>query len=222
MIKQELKFLDIKIDSFDGQGVHLEGASLRVAQGSPEGDFFIRQVKYDKAKVEDIKSKVVLKAKNLSFNNLSAKLFDGSIQAEAKFTLDQNPAYAADMKFTNVDIARFVRDFKLEEKLEMTGKLSGELRIRGRGALVRVIDGDFSAGAGGGIMVIKDEAMLKNMAQASNQPMDIFVESFKDYHYNTGIMKLNKKRDNLLLDIELEGEKGKRNLGVTLHNFRIK
>jgi hypothetical protein len=47
------------------------------------------------------------------------------------------------------------------------------------------------------------------------------MESFKDYHYNTGVMKLSKAQDDLSLDIALDGEKGKRNLMVTLHDFSL-
>jgi hypothetical protein len=70
------------------------------------------------------------------------------------------------------------------------------------------------------MMVVKDETMLKNMARAADQPLDILMESFKDYHYNTGVMKLGLARDDLNLDIILDGEKGKRNLSVTLHDFK--
>jgi hypothetical protein len=72
------------------------------------------------------------------------------------------------------------------------------------------------------MMVVRDETMLKNMAQAADQPLDILMESFKDYHYNTGVMKVGKVKDDLSLDIALDGEKGKRNLSVTLHDFSLR
>jgi hypothetical protein len=219
VIKQQLDSLDIKIDSLDSSGAHMQEAALKVAQGSSQGDFSIRQVKYDKAEAKEITSKAALKGKELTFSGLTARLFDGEIRADAHLTLDAPPEYAADLKFINIDIERFIKDFKLEEKFQMTGKLSGNITLKGKGVELSIIDGDFSAGEAGGIMVIKDDMTLKKMAQASSQPLDIFVESFKDYHYNTGVMKLYKKQKDLTLDIALEGEKGKRDLAVTIHDF---
>lgn len=219
VIKQQLDSLDIKIDSLDSSGAHMQDAALKVAQGSSQGDFSIRQVKYDKAGVKEITGKAALKGKDLIFSGLTARLFDGEIQADAHLILDAEPEYAADLKFINIDIERFIKDFKLEEKFQMTGKLSGNITLKGKGIELRIIDGNFSAGEAGGIMVIKDEMMLKEMAKSSSQPLDIFVESFKDYRYNTGVMKLYKKQEDLTLDIALEGEKGKRDLTVTIHDF---
>jgi hypothetical protein len=47
------------------------------------------------------------------------------------------------------------------------------------------------------------------------------VESFKDYHYNTALMKLSFDKGNIILDVALEGEAGKRNLSIVLHDFKL-
>ncbi|MCX5705001.1 MAG: YdbH domain-containing protein [Candidatus Omnitrophica bacterium] len=221
LLKQELESCDIKISAMDSLGVHTENAVLKVRQGWVSGELRIPQVKYDKAKIDGISGAALLKGRELSFSGLQAQIFGGTVQIEARVFMEANPEYAAEMKFNGLDIERFIKDFKLEEKFSMTGKLSGSVSMKGKGADIRLIDGNFSAGTEGGMMVIKDETMLKNMAKAADQPLDILMESFKDYHYNTGVMKLGKAQDDLSLDVALDGEKGKRNLTVTLHDFKL-
>jgi hypothetical protein len=61
--------------------------------------------------------------------------------------------------------------------------------------------------------------MLKKIAQGSQQPLDIVVESLKKYHYNSGGLKLFLEKGNLVLDLALEGEAGKRHINITLHDY---
>ena len=65
-------------------------------------------------------------------------------------------------------------------------------------------------------------ATLENMARDTKQPLDLLVESFKDYQYNIGTIKLFLDHNNLTLDIVLDGEAGKRELKIILHDFSIK
>jgi hypothetical protein len=84
-----------------------------------------------------------------------------------------------------------------------------------------VLSGNFSTLQPGGILVIKDDKFLKNLSRTTKQPLDILVESFKDYHYNTALMKLSFDKGNIILDVALEGEAGKRNLSIVLHDFKL-
>ncbi|MDP2911079.1 MAG: hypothetical protein Q8N76_01950, partial [Candidatus Omnitrophota bacterium] len=61
---------------------------------------------------------------------------------------------------------------------------------------------------------------LENVAKQSNQPLDIIVESFRNYNYNNGMISLGMESGNLVMDIKLDGKAGKRNLAVVLHNFK--
>jgi hypothetical protein len=222
LLKQELRYCDIRISVLDSLGAHAQNMVFKVKNGAAAGGLSIRQLNYDKAKIEEVSSEVFLKGKEVSFPDLRARLFGGIVRSEVQLFLGAEFVYAAQAEFSGLDIERFIKDFKLEEKISMTGKLSGSLSLKGKGAKILFIDGNFSAGPGGGTMAVKDEEMLKNMAGSADQPLDILVESFKDYHYNTGVMKMGLVQDDLSLDIALDGEKGKRNLTVTLHDFKLK
>jgi hypothetical protein len=103
----------------------------------------------------------------------------------------------------------------------MTGRLSGDLKLKGRGEQIEILQGSFSTLPPGGTLVIMDTKFLERMAHNTRQPLDLLVESFKNYPYNTGLMSLGFENGSVILKIELEGEAGKRNLNVILHDFSV-
>jgi hypothetical protein len=50
----------------------------------------------------------------------------------------------------------------------------------------------------------------------------MLVESFKNYRYNTGILKLSLDKGNLIFDITLDGEAGRRKLDIVVHGFSLR
>jgi len=152
---------------------------------------------------------------------LSAKVLDGRLKGDLSFLLVREQEYSAKLEFVDLDLATFIRDFDLSKKYELTGRLCGTATLKGRGRSLRILDGNFSAAQEGGLLVIKDTRFLENMARRSGQSLDILMESFKDYKYNTGIMQLSLERDNLVFNIVLDGNSGKRNLSITLHDFSL-
>ena len=126
------------------------------------------------------------------------------------------------MEFINLDLAKFVDDFNLGKKFQITGRLNGAMNFKGAGFDIYALTGDFSATEYGGMLVIKDTRFLENLARNYEQPLDILVESFKDYHYNIGTMRLSLDKENLILDVALDGDAGKRNLNIILHNFVLR
>lgn len=221
-VNQTINYLDLKIDSLDALGLRLIDASLEASK-KKEGKLNIERIQYDKVKIEKIKGRTRFEDKTLSIDSLFAKVFDGEIQGDLSLTIDKDAEYLCHLKFLNLDLADFVDDFNLKERFRVSGRLVGDLTFKGRGAGVKadILSSDFSVVEPGGTLVIKDDSFLKDLAKKSDQSLDIIVESFKDYHYNTGMMKLYLDKGNLVFDIALEGERGKRNLNITLHDFKL-
>jgi hypothetical protein len=96
------------------------------------------------------------------------------------------------------------------------------MTVTGRGADIHILDGDFSAVDPGGLLEIKNEEFLKNIARNSQQPLDIVIASFKDYHYNVGALRVALEKSDLVFDAALDGETGKRNINITLHDFLLR
>ena len=216
------EYLDIKIDSLGIQGFNLNGVTLKTGQGLSDGHFGISQMKYDKLNISEIKSQAKLSGKELFLEGLSAKALDGNIGGNLKFKIDQDFSYAAILSITNLDIARFINDFDLKEKFEMTGRLNGDLTFKGKGPDIKILNGKLFSLEPGGMLIIKDTKFLENVARNSNQSLDLLVGNFNNYHYNIGTIKLFLENNNLVLDIALNGETGKRDINIVLHDFKLK
>jgi len=217
-----MDYLDVKIDSLGIQGLQVSGISFKAAQGSTEGYCGISRIKYDKLAVSGIKSQVMLSGKELFLENVSANAFDGNIGGNLKLKIDQDFSYGAVLKITNFDIARFIDDFDLKEKFEMTGRLSGDLTFNGKGPDIETLDGKLSSLESGGMLIIKDTGVLENMARDTNKSLNLLVENLKDYHYTIGTIKLFLDNSDLIMDTVLDGETGKRTISIVLHDFRLK
>ncbi|MCX5656685.1 MAG: YdbH domain-containing protein, partial [Candidatus Omnitrophica bacterium] len=190
LIERITEYLDIKIDSLGIQGFNLSGVILKASQSLSDGHFGINRMKYDKLNISDIKSQARLSGKELLLEGLSAKALDGDIGGNLKLKVDQDISYSAILKFIKLDISKFVNDFNLKDKFEMTGRLSGDLVFESKGAEIKVLNGKFSSPESGGMLIIKDTKFLENMAHNSSQPINLLMESFKNYHYNMGTIKL--------------------------------
>jgi len=183
------------------------------------GRLSITQLQYSKLKLENIRSRVRLAGTRVLFEDLSGQMLNGTVKGNASVKLAKEPSYAAALEFSGLDLAEVIRTFELKEKLQMTGRLGGKLSIKGKGSKMDVLVGNLSTEHTGGTMIITDTKFLENMARGSGQQLDIIVESFKNYHYTNGNVSVSLQGGDLVLDTGLEGETGKRDLSVTLHDF---
>ena len=219
LIRQSIEYFDLKMAHFSMFGVSLENGSFGFGSKLNQGKANVQMAKYNKLSITDIRGKIKLEDKTLSLYEISAKILDGEIQGDAKLSLGADFDYQIKLNCVSLDTAGFVREFEMRDKFEMTGKLNGRFELEGRNADIKNLMGDFSALTPGGTLVIKDEKMLENMAKSTKQPVDILVESFKNYHYNTGLMSLGLRDGNIIFKVNLEGEAGKRDLEVVMHGL---
>lgn len=222
LAEQLLNYLNLKVNSWDSRDFHLKDVFLNVSQNQSAGSLLIHQIQYNKLKIDELRGQARLKNKLLFLDDLSAQAFSGIIQGNLNIALDGNYGYLMNLKFINLDTEAFVEDFNLNEKIKMSGKLSGQLTLQGKGLDFQAINGDFSDVSGGGVLTIKDAKFLESIARSSKQPLDLLVESFKDYHYNKAVMKLYQDNGNLNFDLAMDSEAGKRNLSIAVHDFKLK
>lgn len=172
--------------------------------------------------LQDIQGKARLDGRRLSLDSVSAKIFDGTVEGNGSVFLDNRLEYSLNIRYRGIDIDSLVNDLNLKEKFTMSGELNGSTLLKGNNLDLQIINGDISAVEPGGVLTINDTGFLENLAQSSQQPLDILREGFKEYQYNTGIIKLYLQEGSLVLDISLNGDSGRRDLMVTLHNFKSK
>jgi hypothetical protein len=220
--ERHIKNIDLKLDSLDTQGALLESGYII---GKPEAEgakVYVKSVKYNDVKIDDIAGSVLVKDNVVFLKAFSAKGFGGTVSGDMSYRMDKDRDFAVDLNAVGLDLATFVREMKMEKKFQMAGGLSGKVALAGNGLAPIRVNGDFSTDAKGGVLVIKDTSFLENMAKNSGQSLDVLMESFKQYQYDIGLMRLSADADNLMLDIILEGSSGKRNFNVVLHGFLSK
>ncbi len=218
------RLVDLRLacEYLEGQGLRLDDIFLNVGRGLPPGELRIGRLKYNKLKVTQIRGAAELTDKSLSLESMTGQALDGSLTADLDLQIDKNPAYRVRLAASDVALERITSDFELGEKIQMRGKFSGALDLRGRDLSVQSVSGDFSLAGGAGNLTIKDKDMLQRLAQSSRQSMDILVENFKDYNFDTGVVKLFlDPQRNLVLAVDLEGEAGKRHLEVVAHDLQL-
>ncbi|MDD2689762.1 MAG: YdbH domain-containing protein [Candidatus Omnitrophica bacterium] len=219
--EQLIGYLALSLEYLTTPQWHLKNASLNATQILPSDYLDIAQVQFGKIGIKKIKAKARLEEKNLHLDSLSADFLGGKIDGDMTFKTDTGFSYAANLNFINLDGDTFVNDLNLGEKFNLSGKLSGTLNVRGRAGEIEAINGDFNADEPGGVLTIKDEQYLKEIARNSNQSLEILLESFKNYHYNKGAMNLHLEGRDLVMDVALNGPSGKFNLKVIIHDFKL-
>jgi hypothetical protein len=220
-LAQAIESCEITIDYFDFNKARLTGGYLKVSRTNDNGEVGCAEFKYEKLRVKDIKGKSSLKKETLRFDSLSGQLLSGSFKGDSFVLLNSSLGYQAKTDFSNLDLGTFMKDFALNEKAEVSGTVSGFLELRGDSRKFEVMEGNLDSSKEGGTLTIKDTKFLENMARSSGQALDLVVESFKNYRYNTAKITLFLKDNNLVFLIDLNGSAGKRTLDITLHDFNL-
>jgi hypothetical protein len=193
----------------------IEDFNLFANRKNDAGRLSVAKVSYDKGQIANIKSQVQLQGKDVAFPDLSADFLDGKILASIKVVLAEVPEYRATANFANLDIERFIADFDLRKKIDMTGMMNGSLDVAGRGAALNILGGDFKMAAPGGKLIIKDRKLLENIVERAY--LDTAIETLQDYHYNAGGLQVSIEEKNLVADVNLEGRQGKRDFKIVYH-----
>jgi hypothetical protein len=84
------------------------------------------------------------------------------------------------------------------------------------------IQGALKTGTDGGVLVVKDPVVIEKLSAQTGQKgqaLEVAVESLKNYVYNTGTMKLSLDKSEVIMNIEMEGDAGKRAFDIVVHDI---
>jgi hypothetical protein len=185
------------------------------------GAILINSFKHDKFKAQNIKVHFKWARSQIYLGPIEAKVLEGTVNGDGTIQLGNPLNYVLKLNFANLDLSRFVEDFELKDKFLLVGLLNGKITLSGAGKNFRILNGDFSPPVNGGDLTISDTQFLKNMAVSSKLPSDLVVDSFKNYHYNTGQVQMFLEHGDLNFNVSLEGVSGKRELKVVVHDFNL-
>ncbi|NQT21935.1 MAG: YdbH domain-containing protein [Candidatus Omnitrophica bacterium] len=217
--EKRVHHIDAAINNLKVRGVSLEGGLIEGSLSGEGAEFSVKKIAYNKAIMTGISGTVRFNDPILSLDSLSASIFNGDIGGTAEVSLAGTNNFAVDLNCRNLDLISFVEDFNLTKKVEMTGKLKGELFLNGTRSGITDVRGEFSTDVPGGVLIIKDTRFLENIAKGAEQPLDIIVENFKNYRYDIGTINVGLNKNDLDLNIHLDGQSGKRAFNVILHDI---
>jgi hypothetical protein len=184
------------------------------------GELLIKEaVVLEKFKLKEIKGPLHLFWKGLTLKPLSADFINGTIDGSAGIDFHKGISYTATLNIKNIAFQKIIEGFKITDRVDLTGLGSGAVMIVGEMGKLRDLKGDIEATHEGGTLIITDQKWLQEIATYTKQDINVIVENFKNYHYNKGIFNMRLKDSNLIVEMHLNGENGKRDLIVTLHDF---
>ena len=217
---KRLMRLEQSVDYAQYAGVRLKGMSLYARQGESDGRVYIRSLRYNKLRLGQIEGTVDLRENSFIMERLKGSILGGRFKGEAQLALQQPVTYSCKLRLEGMDMVRFVREFELAEKMRVTGRLGGDIRVKGEGVKLQTLSGKLSAEHEGGTLVIRDTRFLENMASRSARGAQaLLVESLRNYRYNKGTVNLGLEKGNIAGKIALDGEAGKRDFTVVFHEI---
>lgn len=222
LARAKVNSLFFNIESFQYRDLFLTNVLLWAKRGNQRGNLNIEKVKYSKVIFSQVSSLVYFDQDSLIFDDLSADIIGGKMSGDMQVKLVVPPAYQMKLSFAALDIARFIEDFELQKKFTMTGALRGQLNVQGTGVNVQELSGNFVTASPGGLLTIKDNSFLENIASRAKVNYDIVQQSLQEYHYTTGELKVSLENDAVAMAISLDGEKGPKNFNIVNHFINTK
>jgi hypothetical protein len=210
--------IDLQVDSLEWQGLQIKNMALQARRSAP-GIIRIAAAQYDKNVIQNLQGQVYLEKNRTVIDQIDGSVWNGGITGQLVLEWSGSLTYEGNLQAREWDIASLVQDYKLTDRFLMNGKVIGGFHVKGQGLAIEDLSGQFSTEDPGGILVIKDKQFLENLASQTDQPLEILMESFQDYEYSKGHVRLGLEDHNVVLGVELDGAKGKRNLTVVVHNF---
>ncbi|MFA6216815.1 MAG: YdbH domain-containing protein [Candidatus Omnitrophota bacterium] len=220
--RKSFSTLRFELESFESNGLRVEGLLCRLTREDVLGEITARKIDYQKLAIAGLTGDFRLDNNALSLTSLSASCLGGTIAGDMKFSFEKTLSYRLHLNAALLDLAVFVRDFELSEKLQIRGLVGGGLGFSGSDTGFQSVQGDFSVVTPGGALTIKDTRFLEHVAQNSKQSMGFVSDAFKDYLFNTGGMHISLEGNDLILQVSLKGPKGNRDFTVSLRDFSLK
>jgi hypothetical protein len=225
-----LSGLDIK----NGSGIDIRIARITLDRGvwslfgGSDGKVEIKSAALNQIKFTDLKIDFWWNKKDLILHIMDGRILKGTIKGDIILKLVQAPSYQAKITIEGISLPSVINDFKLKEKVSISGLINGAIEVHGSGKTFSLINGQLgnTAVTEGGELIIEDTQFLKQMVKSMKLDKitgseELFVASLKHYPYNKLNATLNLVNGDLILNAVLEGETGKRSFPIVYHDFTL-
>ncbi len=218
LITGNLRMVHLAVPSLQKNGARLEDLTLDMPYGG-DGYVFVSRMAFGKAQLRALKGPFHWVGGTIAVRPFVAEFLGGALAGGIELHVGTQPRYTLHANITSLDLPVAVHDFELEKKLRATGELGGRITLTGGAGGIESLEGELTSVSPGGDIVIEDRSLLEDLAARAKQPIEIVEASFKEYHFDTGQVRLGLEDGALGLRIEMNGAKGTRKLDVYLHDF---
>ena len=222
-----LVFRDIDITTMGRQFLKIKEFRLSftipsLLRDRAAGFYMEEAVVYDKLKIPEARGLAKYAKDTLAIDNVFARTLSGVVEGGAMIKTGKTSYYSVALKLKDIQLEKVAEAFKLNEKIDITGFVSGSIELSGEGFALTRLEGKFEASDKGGTLTIKNKEWLDAIALYAKQDVNMIAENFKSYRYDKGNASLGLEGTNIIIDAHLEGVAGKRDLSVSLHDFNKK
>lgn len=202
----------IKKGSFEASGISMDVTSPGTAE------FAVESLVSGKFRISDVEG--VLRQKGITgieIGSFSGKMFGGALSGYGAAGRAAG-GYTMDLVADGVDMAKATMELGLGDKIDLAGIMNGDISLKGRFSGPELLTGSLSLASKAGTLLVKDKRFFEMVAEKTRQPLEIVKASFEDYEYTTGTVNLDLDGKDLIMTVYLEGDKGKRDIKVILHD----
>ena len=212
----KLLLLNLQASSAESGSLRIKNARLTL-DDKDGGLMSIEETAFQKIAALDIRGPFRLEDDALAFGPIKASVLGGEAEGSFSLRLGGDTPYDMDFELRALDVPSLISELKYDEKLSMTGKFLGKIKLSGSRTGVHRFEG--SLRGAGGDLVIRDQAFLENIAARMKQPVSLIEAGLKEYHYDAGEARLLKTEHDLTVEVFLDGPKGKRDLSTVFHDI---
>lgn len=215
-VKEISASADVKFKKIEAKGFKVN--FYRLKGGELKGAINLQKGRFDKLTVNDVSAEINLLGNVLDCPNFKFFAFGTKIEGRAGiFLSSQSVGYNLNVAAIGLDLAQLSQELSFKEKFEVTGLCDMALRASGQNEKLTELAGSFIALPGGGKFIIRDKRALKSVGTNDQVPLDLALESLKNYHYDKGRAKLYLEDGNIALNVLMEGAQGSRDLTFVFH-----
>ncbi len=205
----------------DISGLKLRQVRIVLPEGGRMGYFDIGRVSREKIRAEWIKGQAGLKPMGVFFKIDRGEFCGGTMKGAFSASAYAPPSYEGSFSLSDADLSELSDEMEVKNKFILTGRVSGTFNISGNtDSPVEVVTGRFTASKEGGILYIKDEKILGDIAKAGGGNIDLVMEGFKNYAYTEGDLDIDTEGTDMVMNAVMDGPAGKRRLEMVLHDFK--
>ncbi|MDD4013718.1 MAG: hypothetical protein PHW14_05970 [Candidatus Omnitrophica bacterium] len=212
VLEGALRMNRIKKGSFEASGISMDVTSPGTAE------FAVESLVSGKFRISDVEG--VLRQKGITgieIGSFSGKMFGGALSGYGAAGRAAG-GYTMDLVADGVDMAKATMELGLGDKIDLAGIMNGDISLKGRFSGPELLTGSLSLASKAGTLLVKDKRFFEMVAEKTRQPLEIVKASFEDYEYTTGTVNLDLDGKDLIMTVYLEGDKGKRDIKVILHD----